>query len=90
MLAIGYTGDAHNRDLSSCAVLWLWMFSLVVCGLVFIVEWDLRKINQQKFVTCIHVRVVPQTVVSMKHDTATIAVLRMQLPNSKGPHLFLI
>ena len=42
---------------------------------MFIVEWDLRTINPQKFVTGIHVRVILQTVVSMKHDTATIAIL---------------
>ena len=56
----------------------------------FVVEWDPRKIHPQKFMTHIHVRVVLQTVLSMKQVTATIAIPRKQLPNSKGPLSFLV
>ena len=56
----------------------------------FVVEWDPRKIHPRKFMTRIHVRVVLQTVLSMKHVTATIAIPRKQLPNSKGPLSFLV
>ena len=56
----------------------------------FAVEWDPRKINPRKFMTRIHVCVVLQTVLSMKHVTATIAIPRKQLPNSKGPLSFLV
>ena len=64
------------------------IFRVGVIFAFFAVEWGLRKINPQKFVTRIPVRVVLQTVVSMKHVTATIAIPRRQLPNSKGPLLF--
>ena len=41
----------------------------------FAVEWDLRKIHPRKFMTRIHVRVVLQTVLSMKHVTAIVPTL---------------
>ena len=43
-----------------------------------------------KILTHIHVDIVLQTVLFMKHITATIAIPRRQLPNSKGPLSLLV
>ena len=41
----------------------------------FTVKLYLRKISPRKFVTCIHMRVVLQTTVSVKYVAATVAIL---------------
>ena len=65
-------------------------FSWGVIFAFFTVEWDLQKINPRKFMTRIHVCVVLPIVLFMKHVTATIVILRRQLPNSEGPLSFLV
>ena len=57
-VAIVYTRDAPNGDLSSCAALWLWMHSLAACGLESLAEvgWLVRarlgtessRLNQER------------------------------------------
>ena len=55
-------------------------------GVTFAFLWSsgIRENDLRKFMTCIHVRVTVPTNLSMKYITATVAIPRRQLPNSKG------